>query len=79
MSQKGKTKVIQVDKLIVKANEVIIVDEERKRNPRFDRWGFPTRNEVKNTNVDIKAEDSNDVKSDIDVDDEKRRPPFSWI
>ncbi|MCA1031115.1 hypothetical protein LCL95_08780 [Bacillus timonensis] len=76
-----KPKVIHVDKLIVKAKEVVILDEGRKR--RFDPWlGRRIDDDIDvDVDVDVKT-DGDDIEVDVDVDidreDDKRRP-FSWI
>jgi hypothetical protein len=82
-----KRKEIHVDQLIVKANEVIIIDESRRhrRNP----WWEMGRGEQINVDdllndVDgkdnVKKEVDDEVKSEInDRDNEENRPRFRWF
>ena len=74
---KRKPKEIHVDKLIVKANEVIIIDE--KKRGHSEPWLGKTQEEIK-VDVDVDAVAGDDVEVDVDSDsDDKGRRPFSWI
>jgi hypothetical protein len=67
-----KSRVIHVDKLIIHADDVVIVPRGRIRDP----WLFPHRAGVEATE-DVHEESSRD---DHEHDDrEKERRPFSWI
>lgn len=80
-----KPRVIHVDKLIVKADEVIILPEENKKRRHRDPWGFPIREEkeeLKEEQIEV-TEDikDEDVVEDVDVDVDKvrkRGPRFPW-
>lgn len=82
MSKKRRPQEIKVDKLIVKANEVIIIDENR-RHRRWDPWLGRRVDDIDvEVDVDVKVDDDKvdvDVDVDIDDDDDKRRRPFSWV
>ncbi|WP_275646636.1 hypothetical protein [Cytobacillus sp. S13-E01] len=76
---KRKQKEIHVDKLIVKTNEVIIIDA--KKRGHSEPWLPRTQEELK-VDVDVDAVAGDDVGVDVDVDsksDAKGRRPFSWI
>lgn len=74
MSDRKKAKVIQVDKLIIHADDVVIVPRRRIRDP----WLFPHR-------VDDEIEAIEDVRDEKGRDEEKHGRdegewrPFSWI
>jgi hypothetical protein len=67
MSGRKKSRVIHVDKLIIHADDVVIVPKGRIRDP----WLFPRR-------ADVEAIEDVHEKSSRD-DHEKERRPFSWI
>jgi hypothetical protein len=72
--KKHKSRVVHVDKLIVHADDVVIIPKRRS----FDPWLFrrPDR---------PKLEAAEDIQNDTAIeeqkidDDDKRRNPFSWI
>ncbi|BDG34829.1 hypothetical protein ABET52_17095 [Saccharococcus caldoxylosilyticus] len=72
MSDRKKSRVIRVDKLIIHADDVVIVPRGRIRDP----WLFPHR-------IDVEAiEDVHEEspREDHEHDDRKEeRRPFSWI
>ena len=72
MSDRKKSRVIRVDKLISHADDVVIVPRGRIRDP----WLFPHR-------IDVEAiEDVHEEspREDHEHDDRKEeRRPFSWI
>jgi len=74
MSNRKKAKEIHVDKLIIHADDVVIVPSRRIRDP----WLFPHR-------IDHEIEAIEDVRDDEGRDqgghdrDEGERRPFSWI
>ncbi|AMX83267.1 hypothetical protein GS3922_05990 [Geobacillus subterraneus] len=74
MSDRKKAKVIHVDKLIIHADDVVIVPRGRIRDP----WLFPHR-------ADAEIEAIEDVRDGAGRDegghdrDEGERRPFSWI
>ncbi|MBB6285193.1 hypothetical protein [Geobacillus subterraneus] len=75
MSDRKKAKVIHVDKLIIHADDVVIVPRGRIRDP----WLFPHR-------VDDEIEAIEEVRDDEEGRgerghdrDEGERRPFSWI
>ncbi|GAJ41095.1 hypothetical protein [Saccharococcus caldoxylosilyticus] len=72
MSDRKKFRVIRVDKLIIHADDVVIVPRGRIRDP----WLFPHR-------IDVEAiEDVHEEspREDHEHDDRKEeRRPFSWI
>ncbi|QOR67627.1 hypothetical protein IM538_05660 [Cytobacillus suaedae] len=85
MSKKRKPQEIRVDKLIVKANEVIVIDEKSRRR-RYDPWLGRRMDDIEDidvevdVDVDVKVDDDKvDVDVDVDVDDDDRKRPFSWI
>ncbi|RSK26511.1 hypothetical protein EJF36_06355 [Bacillus sp. HMF5848] len=63
MSEKRKPQVIKVGKLIVKADEVIVVNERKRR---LDPWGFPVRDTEKVDDVKFleDLEDDDDFKKE---------------
>jgi hypothetical protein len=65
---KRKPKVIHVDKVIIKANKVIIVDEEKRNERKHDSWGFSKPVE--------REESSSESSSDESTDDKKG---WSWM
>jgi len=78
----SKVKEIKVDKLIVKANEVIIIDENKRRR-QYDPWGFPVRKsrgdfEVEDDRYEFDKEEEGKKMVDNEHN-ERRKPPFSWI
>jgi hypothetical protein len=81
---KRKPKEIHVDKLIINAGEVIIVDEGRKSG-QWDPWLGRVQQEQEDVDVDIEVnsvagDDVNvDIDVDVDTDDTPPRRPFSWI
>ncbi|WLR51619.1 hypothetical protein LC040_01580 [Bacillus tianshenii] len=78
MSEEKKTKVIHVDKLIVKANEVII--EPQRHHHRPDPWfGFGPRQQQE---VQAESAEENHEHHDHHHENDtegEQRPPFSWI
>ncbi|OQP02968.1 hypothetical protein BSK33_09310 [Geobacillus sp. 44B] len=72
VSDRKKSRVIRVDKLIIHADDVVIVPRGRIRDP----WLFPHR-------IDVEAiEDVHEEspREDHEHDDRKEeRRPFSWI
>ncbi|RAK15347.1 hypothetical protein B0I26_12239 [Anoxybacillus vitaminiphilus] len=70
--KKHKSRVVHVDKLIVHADDVVIIP---KRRP-FDPWMFGRANRPE-------LEAAEDIQDDTAIeevdDDDKRRNPFSWI
>lgn len=77
MSEKRK-KVIHVDKLIVKADEVIVMPE-RKHHHRRNPWGLGMREGLEDVHeeehIDVHDEKVEDVEEDIE-DKRKRRSPW---
>ncbi|WP_090948232.1 hypothetical protein [Parageobacillus thermantarcticus] len=67
VSNRKKPRVIHVDKLIVHADDVVIIPKRRVR----DSWLFPHR-----TDAEIVEDAHGEAPRD---DDEKERKPFSWI
>ncbi|AGT31177.1 hypothetical protein M493_04360 [Geobacillus genomosp. 3] len=74
MSDRKKAKVIHVDKLIIHADDVVIVPRRRIRDP----WLFPYRADAEIEAIeDVRDEEGRD-EGDHDRDEGERRP-FSWI
>jgi hypothetical protein len=83
----SKRKEIHVDKLIIKANEVIIIDENRRH--RRDPWGFGRDEQISVDDVlndvgikdDVKLKEVDDeVTSEINVrDNEEVRTRLRWF
>jgi hypothetical protein len=72
-NKKGKEKVIHVNKLIVKADEVIVIDERKRRDPWFRR---PFNEEETFTEAqEVQLEEN----TDHGENEEGQRRPFSWI
>jgi hypothetical protein len=67
VSDRKKSRVIHVDKLIIHADDVVIVPKGRIRDP----WLFPHRENVE-AMEDVHDEELRD-------DNEEERRPFSWI
>ncbi len=83
MSKKRRPQEIKVDKLIIKANEVIVIDENSRRR-RYDPWLGRRIDDIEeidvDVDVDVKVDDDKvDVDVDVEVDDDDRKRPFSWI
>ncbi|NNU84740.1 hypothetical protein ETC05_13175 [Geobacillus sp. BMUD] len=74
MSDRKKAKVIHVDKLIIHADDIVIMPRGRIRDP----WLFPHRidDEVKAAE-EVQHQDGHD-EGEHDRDEGERRP-FSWI
>jgi hypothetical protein len=72
MSGRKKSRVIHVDKLIIHADDVIIVPKGRIRDP----WLFPHREDVEAIE-DVHEESPHDDHKNDDHEEERR--PFSWI
>jgi hypothetical protein len=72
--RKHKSRVVHVDKLIVHADDVVIIP---KRRP-FDPWGFRGSNRPELEAAEDIQDDTAIEEQKIDGDD-KRRNPFSWI
>jgi hypothetical protein len=73
--KKGKEKVIHVNKLIVKANEVIVIDERKRRDPWFRRPLNESEADVIAEAQEVQMEES----TDHEENEEGQRRPFSWI
>ncbi len=73
MSDRKKGKVIHVDKLIIHADDVIIVPRGRIRDP----WLFPHRADAVEAMEDVREEKGHDEGEH--GRDEGERRPFSWI
>jgi hypothetical protein len=72
--RKHKSRVVHVDKLIVHADDIVVIPKRRPFDPWLSRR--PNRPELE------AAEDIQDDKAiaEKEMDDEdKRRNPFSWI
>jgi hypothetical protein len=77
VSNRKKSRVIHVDKLIIHADDVIVIPKGRIRDP----WLFPRRSDVEAIE-DVHKELSHDdhEHDDHERDDrEEERRPFSWI
>jgi hypothetical protein len=74
-NKKGKEKVIHVNKLIVKADEVIVIDERKRRDPWFRRPFNESEAEVVTEAQEGQLEES----ADHGDNEEGQRRPFSWI
>jgi hypothetical protein len=72
MSGRKKSRVIHVDKLIIHADDVVIVPKGRIRDP----WLFPHRADVEAIE-DVHEKSSHDDHKNDDHEEERR--PFSWI
>ncbi len=72
MSSKRKPKEIRVDKLIIKADEVVIIDESKPK--RWDPW-LGRNIEVAEIGEEVVSEEQ----QDSDSAEENVRRPFSWI
>jgi hypothetical protein len=72
VSNRKKSRVIHVDKLIIHADDVVIVPRRRIRDP----WLFPHRADVEAIE-DVHEESSSDDHGRDDREEERR--PFSWI
>ncbi|ANB61436.1 hypothetical protein [Anoxybacteroides amylolyticum] len=66
MSEHKKARVIHVDKLIVHADEVVIIPKRRLHDP----W-FSLRRDHE--------EDVEEIQENITDDNDRERRPFSWI
>ncbi|MFC4320616.1 hypothetical protein [Litchfieldia salsa] len=79
---KRKPKEIHVDKIIIHAGEVIIVDDSKK-DGRWDPWLGRVQQDDVDVDVEVNAVAGDDVEVDVDVDvdsdDTPPRRPFSWI
>ncbi|MFD1735352.1 hypothetical protein ACFSCX_02125 [Bacillus salitolerans] len=78
----SKRKEIHVDKLIIKADEVIIIDENKRRYHR-DPWIGRVRevdvdDDKRNMDVESVAEEKVDVESLSEAGNEER-PRFRWF
>ncbi|GGJ76916.1 hypothetical protein GGR02_002991 [Anoxybacillus voinovskiensis] len=66
MSEHKKARVIHVDKLIVHADEVVIIPKRRLHDP----WFSPRRD---------RDEDVEEIQENVADDNDGERRPFSWI